>query len=66
VPGAEGAGVREKFVEAWHGPHDLREFLGEPDFPLGQGVVRAGRSARVPREQFLVETGRHGRARKTS
>jgi hypothetical protein len=32
----------------------------------GRGVVRAGRSARVPREQFLVETGRHGRARKTS
>src|SRR6266567_326720 len=50
VPGSEGTGVGEKFVEAGHGPHDLGQLLGEPGLLLGQVGGEQGADGRVSRE----------------
>ena len=49
VPGAEGAGVGEKFVEARHDPHDFCEFPGELDFLLGHGCGEQRAQRRIAR-----------------
>jgi hypothetical protein len=53
--------VGEKLVEVAHGPHDLDELFGKPDFLVGPIGGEHWPNGRVFVEQLLIEAASHGR-----